>query len=141
MAEDYESLEEFLIREKHYPNSHELQFLQKKLWEKYLSGLNESEKQVALENRNVSEQSEILRRIPASAERLRQRLLADTKGLTEVGYYERWGDYRLYVRVNSKSKVDLHLFRKVIPNFFEGWYVALFRGTKLQRLLFRLKFR
>ena len=139
MAEDYKSVEEFINREKRYPNSHELQSLQKKLWDKYISCLDESEKHVALENRNVSKQSEILRRIPAAAERLRQQLLADGKDIIAVGYYERWGDYRLHVGVNSKSEANLHLFRKVIPNFFEGWYVALSRGTRLQRLLFRLR--
>ena len=138
MTQDYESAEEFIYQHCRYPNSEEWKYLNALLWEKYLNQLDASESLVAIENDKLQKefkQSEVIKRVAASTEKFKATMRSN-KAIISVGYCERWGDYRICVTVNCKTKKRLYLFRQNIPNFFEGWYIELFRASPLQRILF-----
>ena len=134
MFEEVKSVEEFICKKKRYPNSQERQALHDILWNDYIGGLTEDEKKIALENAGLSQQPEIIRKIQAATERLRN-LLTHDNNVISVDFYERWGDYRIRVTVISTKREQLYLFRRELPNFFEGWSVELFPTTKVQKLL------
>lgn len=134
MFEDVKSVEEFIYKTRRYPNSQERQALQRILWNDYIGSLTDDEKKIALENAGLAQQPEVIRKIQEATERLRD-LLTHDDNVISVGFYERWGDYRIRVTVTTTKREHLYLFRRNLPNFFEGWSVELFPATKVQRLL------
>ena len=141
--ENFNSIEEFISKNKRFPNIDEWKVLRQILWEKYIHGLNENEKILALENDKLErefQQEEIKKRISISTERFKSIFIGKgNKDIISAGNYERWGSYQIYVFVNCQNKENLYLFRKNIPNFFEGWYLELCLPSMLKQFLFYLK--
>jgi len=139
---EYSSMEEFIYRNGRYPDTTESRQLLEALWERYLEGCSEEERQIAVENDRLGKefnQDEIRKRIPLAARRL-QAALEGNRSVIRSDYYEYWGAYQLLVTVACKKKSELHLLRDRIPNYFEGWYVTLRRATRIQKLYWRIRF-
>lgn len=137
----YGSVEEFINKNRRYPNQEEWRNINSILWNQYINNLSDTDKKVALDNDNLCKefkQDEIIKNISRSAEDLKT-LLKGVRGIISVDFYERWGDYRLFIIVNCLKAKNLYLFRKSIPNYFEGWYVELSKSTVFQSFLFYIK--
>ena len=106
------------------------------LWDKYISNINETEKQIALDNDALNNQSEIIKRMQSSLERFKNSIKSK-EDVISVQLHERWGMYKIGVIVNCTKK-ELYKFRKYIPNFYEGWEIALFPAGLIERIFFYL---
>ena len=135
--DNYTSIEDFIHKNGRYPNVDETRPLYASLWDKYISNLDEIEKQVALKNDGVNKQSEIIELLQPSLEKFKN-LMKSKKDVISVGLHERWGMYKIGVIVNCNEK-ELYKFRKDIPNFYEGWEIALFPASLTERIFFLVR--
>ncbi len=134
---NYNSIEDFIHQNGRYPNTDEVKLLYSSLWNKYLSNTNEAEKQIALSNSTLNSQSETIKKIQPSLEKFKNSIKSK-ENIISVQLYERWGMYKIGVIVNC-SKKELYKIRKYIPNFYEGWEVALFPASLIERISFLVK--
>ena len=107
------------------------------LWDKYISNINETEKQIALDNDALNNQSEIIKKMQSSLERFKNSIKSK-EDVISVQLHERWGMYKIGVIVNCTKK-ELYKFRKYIPNFYEGWEIALFPASLTERIFFLVR--
>ncbi len=137
----YKSIEEFIFLNKRYPDPIESKLLYDTLWDEYINNLTDKEKEIAIKNDrmqdykngNVSDQREIVKKIAESVDKMKKGI-ENKKMIISVSYGERWGMYSIYVRVNCLRQKQLVMFRKSIPNFYEGFEIKILPTTVFMRL-------
>ena len=134
----YDSIEEFIHKNKRYPNIEESKKLYSLLWNHYISNLDHKGKRIALQNNSLTNQSEVITRLRLSIEKFKD-LMKGKKDVVLIWCYERWGMHKIFVDINCSNKEALYKFRKDIPIFFEGWEVALFQAKPINRMIFIVK--
>ena len=133
----YYSIEDFICQEKRLPTVEEGKVLYESLWHSYITGLAGNYRDVALSNDSLRFQGQRLERMRASANSL-DALLARRKEVVSVRCCERWGMYKICVKVLASRPQDRCKCRQFIPNFFEGWEVELVGCGPIEALLHKV---